>query len=377
MRKIRVLIVDDSVVVRRLVTDVLATEPSIEVVGTASTGQIALAKIPQLNPDVVTLDVEMPVMDGLTTLREIRKTHPRLPVIMFSTLTERGAAATIDALSHGANDYVTKPANVGSVGAGLEQVRSGLLPKILALCPRPTTTGDAATPLVARGGATPPPARSVAERVVPRMGGSDVRFDVLAIACSTGGPNALAVLLPELPKDFPVPIVVVQHMPPMFTRMLAEHLSKKCRITVAEAVDGEPLRAGHAWIAPGDHHLALLRRDGIVVTHLHQGPPENSCRPAADVLFRTVAEIFPGRALGVVLTGMGHDGRRGSEEICATGGRVIVQDEASSVVWGMAGSVVNAGLADGAWPIAELGSVINRRMAVGRASWLAPAAVSA
>jgi two-component system chemotaxis response regulator CheB len=174
-----------------------------------------------------------------------------------------------------------------------------------------------------------------------------------------------------------VPIVIVQHMPPMFTRMLAEHLSKKCQITVAEAVDGEPLRPGHALIAPGDYHLALVRRgDGTVVTQLHQGPPENSCRPAADVLFRSVAEVYPGRALGVVLTGMGHDGRRGSEDLVATGSRVIVQDEATSVVWGMAGSVVAAGVADGVWPIAELGAVINRRMVTGRAGWVAPASAA-
>jgi two-component system, chemotaxis family, protein-glutamate methylesterase/glutaminase len=376
MRKIRVLIVDDSVVVRRLVTDVLASEPTVEVVGTASTGQIALAKIPQINPDVVTLDVEMPVMDGLTTLREIRKIYPRLPVIMFSTLTERGAAATIDALALGANDYVTKPANVGSVSAGMEQVRHALLPKIRALCPSlggPDVAAVAAKPMANAIAGT----RVIPMPSAPRGGNVDIRVDLLAIACSTGGPNALAVLLPELPKNFPVPIVIVQHMPPMFTRMLAEHLSKKSQITVSEAVDGEPLRPGHALVAPGDYHLALVRRGAAIVTQLHRGPPENSCRPAADVLFRSVAELYPGHALGVVLTGMGHDGQRGSEHICATGGRIIVQDEASSVVWGMAGSVAHAGHADGIWPIGELGQVINRRIISGRPGWqahiLAPA----
>ncbi len=382
MRRIRVLIVDDSVVVRRLVSDVLATEPSIEVVGTAATGQIALQKIPQLNPDLVTLDVEMPVMDGLATLREIRKGYPKLPVIMFSTLTERGAAATIDALSHGANDYVTKPANVGSVGAGMDQVRQALLPKILAL-----GNEVAMVPVAAPGSRTaklmplpdPPRAGANPGTSLRRANGNgpDPRFDVLAIASSTGGPNALAAMLPDLPQNFPVPIVIVQHMPPMFTRMLAEHLGRKCRITVSEAVDGEPLRAGHALIAPGDHHLALVRQDAGVFVRLHQGPPENSCRPAADVLFRSVAEAYPGKALAVVLTGMGHDGRRGGEEICATGGRIIVQDETTSVVWGMAGSVVAAGIADGVWPIGELGHVINRRATAGRPGWFAALAAPA
>jgi two-component system chemotaxis response regulator CheB len=375
MRKIRVLIVDDSVVVRRLVSDVLATEPAIEVVGTASTGAIALTKIPQVNPDVITLDVEMPVMDGITTLKEIRKLYPRLPVIMFSTVTDRGAAATIDALSHGANDYVTKPANRGSVGASMEQVRNSLLPKILAFC------------APAAGGATPParPRLMGAPRfpgALPRLPPPAIprhpnaaHFEVLAIAASTGGPNALAAMLPELPANFPAPIVIVQHMPPMFTRMLAEHLAKKCRITVAEAVDGEALRPGHALIAPGDHHLVLVRRDGRVCTRLHQGPPENSCRPSADVLFRSVAETYPGTALAVVLTGMGQDGRRGCEEIHGTGGRVLVQDEASSVVWGMAGAVAASGVADGVWPITQIGQVINRRMTKGRPGWMPLAGV--
>ena len=371
MRKIRVLVVDDSVVARRLVSDVLSADPAFEVVGTAATGPIALRKIPQVNPDVITLDIEMPEMDGLATLREVRKIYARLPVIMFSTFSERGAAATIEALALGANDYVTKPTNVGSVGAGMEQVRSVLLPKIRALCP-----GFGSSEVL---GATPRKfLRTPSGAPAGRGSAPDIRVDVLAIACSTGGPNALAIILPDLPRHFPVPIVIVQHMPPMFTTMLAAHLSKKCQITVSEAVDGEPLRAGHALIAPGDYHLGLERRANGIVTRLHQGPPENSCRPAADVLFRSVAEHFPGHALGVVLTGMGRDGQRGSEHICATGGRILVQDEASSVVWGMAGSIVQAGLADGVWPVGELGQAINRRMVAGHLGWsaLTPALAS-
>lgn len=362
MRQIRVLIVDDSVVVRRLVTDVLASDPAIEVVGTAPNGSIALTKISNLLPDVVTLDVEMPGMDGLATLREIRKNHPRLPVIMFSSATERGAAATIDALSHGASDCVSKTPQPGHSGTSADHVRQALMPKILALCP-PDLNGSAPAAPVPR----PPPRDGR-----PPPG----RIEVLAIASSTGGPNALAALLPELPANFPVPIVIVQHMPPMFTRMLAEHLTKKCRITVSEAVEGDVLRPGHALIAPGDFHLVVTRGESALTVKLDHGPPENSCRPAADVLFRSVAEAFPGKALAVVLTGMGQDGRRGGAEIVATGGRILVQDEKSSVVWGMAGSVMTAGLADGAWPLGELAAQVIRRTAVGRPTWFPEAAAA-
>jgi len=363
MRQIRVLIVDDSVVVRRMVSDVLASDPAIEVVGTAPTGPIALQKIPHLNPDVVTLDVEMPGIDGLATLREIRKLRPKLPVIMFSSATERGAAATIDALSHGATDCVSKTPQNGNGASGADHVRQVLLPKILALGP---AAANGSAPAVA------------APRPVPRDSRLPPgRIEVLAIASSTGGPNALGALLPELPANFPVPIVIVQHMPPMFTRMLAEHLTKKCRITVSEAVDGELLRPGHALIAPGDYHLETVRAEPAIAVRLHQGPPENSCRPAADVLFRSIAETYAGKALAVVLTGMGQDGRRGGAEIVATGGRMLVQDEESSVVWGMAGAVIAAGLADGAWPLDELAALIIRRAAVGRPMWFPEGATAA
>ncbi|RME67943.1 MAG: chemotaxis response regulator protein-glutamate methylesterase [Verrucomicrobia bacterium] len=372
MNKARVLIVDDSIVIRRLLSETLSSDPAIEIVGTAANGKIALSRIPQLNPDLVTLDVEMPELDGLATLREIRKTHPKLPVIMFSTLTERGAAATIDALSHGANDYVTKPANVGSVGAGLQQVRTALLPKIKALTgivPQPerrpppaTTRPPNGTPVQAAGAPPPPRARATA----PAQ-----RVDILAIGTSTGGPNALAALLPEIPPNFPVPIVIVQHMPPMFTRLLASNLSPKCNLPVLEGTEGAKLEAGHIYIAPGDYHMTLARSGNEVRLHLNQDAPENSCRPAVDVLFRSVAALYGPHTLGVVLTGMGHDGLRGSEHIKAAGGQVIVQDEASSVVWGMAGSVAHAGLADEILPLNQIGRSILRRVSQWRAGQMA------
>src|SRR5512144_1353875 len=212
MRRVSVLVVDDSVVVRRLVSDVLSDDPDIEVVGTAANGRLALAKIPQVNPDLVTLDIEMPEMDGLAALRELRKSYPTLPVIMFSTLTERGAAATLDALSLGANDYVAKPANVGSVTASMDSVRTQLIPKIKAL-------GGVAVPRTPPGPTVTPPVPG--RRADPR-GHRPERVDVLAIGTSTGGPDALATVLAALPADLPVPVVVVQHMPPVFTRLFAE-----------------------------------------------------------------------------------------------------------------------------------------------------------
>jgi len=332
MRKIRVLIVDDSTVVRRLVSDALASDPALEVAGTAANGKIALDKLTQVNPDVVTLDIEMPEMDGLTTLPLLRKTHPKLPVIMFSTLTQKGAIDTLNALSLGASDYVTKPSNVGSVTAGIAAVKNDLIPKIKALCPFAASL-DAPH-------ARPLPAFA---RTAPRAAG---KMSLLAIGVSTGGPNALTEVFKRLPETFPVPIVIVQHMPPVFTKYLAERLDAVSPLHVYEAAGGEVLHAGGAWLAPGNFHLALARGAEGLVTRLHQAPPENSCRPAVDVLFRSVAELVGPESLAVVLTGMGQDGLRGSEAIRHAGGRVLAQDQASSVVWGMPGAVVNAGLAD-------------------------------
>ena len=324
MPKIRVLIVDDAVVVRRMVSDVLSSDPALEVAGTAPNGRIAMAKISHLNPDLVTLDVEMPVMDGLETLAAIRKTHPTLPVIMFSTVTERGASATLDALALGAKDYVTKPANVGSVGVAMQRIRDELIPKIKVFCSKGRHIGIAAKPAAS-------PFRSPQKAKTTRP----QRIDIVSIGVSTGGPNALTELLSQLPVTFPVPIVIVQHMPPLFTKSLAERLSTLSEIGVREGARGEFLRGGCAWIAPGGYHMDLVREVATTQIHVHQNPPENSCRPAVDVLFRSVAKIYGRRALAVVLTGMGQDGLRGCECIREAGGQILIQDEPSSVVWGM------------------------------------------
>jgi len=353
MPPIRILVVDDSVVIRKVLSDALAADPEIEVAGSAADGNIALAKIPQLKPDLVTMDVEMPGRSGLETLAELRKHYPKLPVIMFSTLTERGARVTLEALSLGASDYVAKPSNTGSVEQARAKIQAELIPKIKGLC---------------RRFVPPPVLPSVAPRTPAKYPATlkpalHSRIDVLAIGTSTGGPNALAAVLPLLSKDLPVPVVIVQHMPPLFTRFLAERLDKQCSIRIQEGVAGEPLKPGAAWIAPGDFHMQVARVEGhSAQLKMNQDPPENSCRPAVDVLFRSVARTYGPNVLGVVLTGMGSDGVRGSEDIKAAGGQVIVQDEASSVVWGMPGQVAAAGCADGIYPLQEIAGEIERRV---------------
>jgi len=347
MKKIRVLVVDDSVVIRRLLSDVLNQDPDIEVAGTAANGQIALDKLSQLNPDAVTLDIEMPVLDGLATLPKLRETYPKLPVIMFSTLTERGASATLEALALGASDYVGKPANVGSVSAAMQSVKDQLIPKIKALCPR---VRPAPVAPVER----PPTATS------PKIC-SPHRRDMVVIGSSTGGPQALAAVISKLPADLPVPVVVVQHMPPVFTKHLAARLDQGSPLTVTEAADGDTVRPGQVLIAPGGSHLEL-KRDGVnIVAVLHDGPPENSCRPAVDVLFRSAANLFGPGCLAVVLTGMGQDGLRGAGDIVDAGGALIAQDEETSVVWGMPRAVTEAGLTQCTLPIEYIANEIIRQ----------------
>lgn len=345
--RIRVLVVDDSVVIRRLVTHALAEDDEIEVVGAAPNGVIALQRIPQLKPDAITLDIEMPEMDGLETLRRIRKLYPELPVIMFSTLTERGAAATLDALSLGASDYVTKAANVGSLEKSMASLRSELVPKIKQFFKIGTagkSSLSSSTTLVPAAAQTRAPATPTTARVQPRA--AMVRRRVVAIGVSTGGPNALADVMPMFPKDFSLPILIVQHMPPLFTRLLAERLNAISAVHVEEVTEGSQLEPGKALIAAGGYHMRVTKKEGGVIATMDQGPPENSCRPAVDVMFRSVAEVYGNATIAVILTGMGNDGLRGTEALRELGAYVIAQDERSSVVWGMPGSVVKSGLAD-------------------------------
>ena len=364
MANTRVLVVDDSVVVRRMVADVLSAEPDIEVVGTAANGRIALTKIELLRPDLVTLDVEMPVLDGLETLPLLRGSNPDLPVIMFSTLTERGATATLTALELGADDYVTKPAHLGSLEEARAAVREALVPKVLALAGRRRTRVDVGLAREAdrhhRAARTPAPAPAGPVRVRRRM--PSVPVGVLGIGSSTGGPEALTQVLSALPADLGVPVLVAQHMPPMFTARFAERLDAKTPFVVREAVAGDRLLPGHVYVAPGDWHL---RVGGSVLdprVALDQGPAENYCRPAVDPLFRSLAEVYGAATLAVVLTGMGHDGAAGCVEVARVGGQVLAQDEATSVVWGMPGSVVAAGVADEVLALDQVAPTVARRV---------------
>jgi two-component system, chemotaxis family, protein-glutamate methylesterase/glutaminase len=361
--QIRVLVVDDSSVVRRVVAGILSADPQISVVGSAPNGRVALARIEEAPPDLVVLDLEMPEMDGLHMLEELRKTHPRLPVVVFSTLTHRGAIATLDALALGATDYVTKPTSVSTAGGDVAGVGATLLEKVktfgLAAAHARSSTRVAAANASSEAAAAQ--GRSVARRI-----------DVVAIGVSTGGPNALAIVLPSLPAGFSVPVLVVQHMPPLFTKLLAERLASACALRVREGIDGARLEPGDVWIAPGDFHMKVRRDPAGARIEIDRSPPENSCRPAVDVLFRSAAGAFGAGTLGVVLTGMGRDGSRGSTAIAGAGGRVVVQDEATSTVWGMPGAIAESGIADAVLPLPAIGPDIVRRVAQSRS--LPPAA---
>jgi two-component system chemotaxis response regulator CheB len=340
MTKIRVLVVDDSVVVRRLVSDALTVDPQIEVVGIAQNGSIAVAKAQSLRPDLITMDIEMPVMNGIEAVKAVRALGLKMPILMFSTLTAHGAAATLDALAAGATDYVTKPTNHGDMSQATRVIGAELLPKIKGLLRRPAGP-RAPTTLAPRPAQVRPPRAVV-------------------IGSSTGGPEALSKVVTGLTIALPVPTLIVQHMPPLFTAQLAARLDRIGPNRVVEAQGGEPLEPGVIYIAPGDHHLEVVDGRGRVATRLSQGDRVNFCRPAVDVLFRSAVDVFHGDLLGVVLTGMGADGREGSRSIVDAGGRVFAQDEATSVVWGMPGSVATAGLAHQLLPITGVAEAIMR-----------------
>ncbi len=361
MDPIRVLVVDDSSVVRRIVKEALAAEADLTIAAEAATGIIAIEQMRLTNPDLVVLDIEMPEMDGLTALTQIHKEFPRTPVIMFSSLTELGAKATLEALSRGASDFFAKPSGAGGIDAARALIRVELVPAIRALCAGKSAIATKSKPIAVRPDVSPPRAATAIE-----LGKAATRIDVVAIGASTGGPNALAELFAELPSRFPVPIVVVQHMPPMFTQLLAARLTKHSQIATAEAEPGVQLEPGKAYLAPGDFHLVIGRDGNQVRCRLHQGDRENACRPAVDPLFRSVAEVYGKHTLAVVLTGMGQDGLKGCESIHSAGGQIIVQDEASSVVWGMPGYVSRAGLADRTLPLALVAGEISRRVSIGR-----------
>ncbi len=356
------MIVDDSLVVRKVLMSVLSSDPDLAIAGWASNGRLALAKLQTLRPDIILLDIEMPEMNGLETIPEIRKILPHTPIIMFSTLTERGAEATLDALALGASDYVAKPSNQ-NMTATSEAIHRDLVPKIKALC-----HFSARIPHSRTGAPTPAaaiPAKSVLRPEI-RIHAPSLRsaqLKIIAIGVSTGGPDALSRLLPTIPANFPLPIVIAQHMPAVFTMLLAKRLAEKCAVPVRECQPGDLLGPSCIWIAPGDYHMVIQEDDRRMRLATHQGPRGNFCRPSVDVLFRSVAARYGPNSLGVILTGMGQDGLKGCEALCAAGSSVIVQDEATSVVWGMPGFVARAGLAEKVLPLDQIGEEIIRRVA--------------
>jgi two-component system, chemotaxis family, protein-glutamate methylesterase/glutaminase len=344
MRRKRVLIVADSVVIRRSLTEALAPAPAILVVGTAASARIALMKIPLLCPDIVALDMETPETAGVATLSAIHTAYPTLPVIML------GPSGLAEALALGPVASVIKACVSARAGDSRDLLGAEIAAKIMQHCPeQPCFTAIGGKALHA------PPLPTDGSR-------TEVRVDVLAIAVSTGGPSALMDLIPRFAKDFPVPIVIVQHMPPAFTALLAQRIAARSSISVVEGSLNQTLAPGCAAIAPGDFHMAVARDGDAVRVRVHQEPPENSCRPSADVLFRSVAAVYGRHVLAVVMTGMGRDGLNGCEHVRAAGGQIIVQDEESSVVWGMPGFIVRAGMADQVLPLCALGPEIIRKV---------------
>jgi two-component system chemotaxis response regulator CheB len=345
MKSLRVLVVDDSSVFRQAVRAALESDPSIEVVGAAANGVIALKLIEQKQPEMVVLDVEMPEMDGIETLRCIQRSWPRVKTIMFSAHTTKGAAATLDALSLGAVDFVTKPTG-GSYTQNIQTIQEELVPRIKACL-----TGEKPLPSARPAAAPPPP------KAAPRLMAQSNEPPIVAIGVSTGGPNALHELLASIKPGFPSPIVITQHMPPIFTEHLAKRLDQVCPLSVSEARDGDRVEPGRAYVAPGDYHIEVIRpaygRDAVIRTH--QGPKECSCRPSVNVMFRSLAASHGANTIAAVLTGMGQDGFEGVKMLKACDAYIIAQDQASCVVYGMPSFIVNSGMADQVLPLSGIG----------------------
>lgn len=345
--KIRVMLVDDSASFRNLLAAILGRESDIEVVGAASSGLSALMKLPDLQPDCIVLDIQMPGMDGLKTLREVKRLYPAMGVLICSAASKEGVDLTVEALSSGALDFVTKAPRMATGESLLERLRNEIVPTLRAF----KRYGRAV------------PSSPVGERTEK----DDVRLavagsrDIIAVGVSTGGPSALRTILPEIPAEVQATFLVVQHMPPIFTYQLAEQLNSASKVRVKEAEEGEQACHGTVYIAPGDFHLEIRRCDENVMIQLTQSPQENSVRPAADVLFRSIASSgLAARSAGIVMTGMGQDGFAGAQVLKERGGVIIAQDQASSLVWGMPRFVVEAGIADKVCSLSDIPRVIAR-----------------
>jgi two-component system chemotaxis response regulator CheB len=401
---IKVLIVDDSSVVRKFISSAIEGCKELQVVGEAANGKEALELLGRLQPDIITLDVEMPVMDGIETLGHIRRKDRKVPIVMFSTLTERGARVTLEALSRGANDYIAKPSSLGgkknAADLAVEEIRQKLVvhgrlkkgtgvppgasgkdvpavPRVTSMgtqtptsagtsLPRSTSvlSNDRANTVAAPNAPVSKPHLYTNEPVKLREVRRHTPFKALGIGVSTGGPNAMAEIFKDLRVPFGVPVFITQHMPPVFTKMFAEKLKHVSGLEVFEAVSGQPIRAGEIYVAPGGYHMVINEtKDGLTIG-LNEDPPENSCRPAVDVMFRSLVKVYGASVLGLVLTGMGSDGLRGAEVIVKAGGEVVAQDEATSAVWGMPGAVAHAGLASSLLPLEAISSELKRKLPI-------------
>ncbi len=361
---VRVMVCDDSLTIRGAIARILDSDPAIRVVARAVNGRAAIEELARTPVDVVVLDIEMPVLDGLAALPLLLKADPQLRVIMASTLTTRGADIAMRALRLGAADYVPKPSAIGS--AGDDTFARELIEKVKGLARlRRRAAAAMLSPAGARAGATPVATRapSPAVRLLPP---AMLPARLLAIGSSTGGPQALFTLVQGLGETLSVPVVLTQHMPKTFTPILAEHITKLHGLPCAEAKHGEVLQPGRIYLAPGDRHLMVERGAGGLQAKLTDDPPENFCRPSVDPMLRTAAAACDGRVLVAMLTGMGHDGLAGTRRIIEAGGTAIAQDEATSVVWGMPGAVAQAGLCHAVLPLPDIAAKLRALLGRGR-----------
>ena len=359
---LRVMVVDDSAVIRGLLTRSLESDPDLAVVASVGDGQQALNALQRHDIEIVILDIEMPVMDGLTALPKIIAAKPGIPVVMASTLTRRGATVSLKALSLGAADCVTKPGSSALTTAA--EFKRELIGKVKGLAQARRQSRGEPMPMPARRGGTCPTQASAAAartgeiRLRPMPAG-DRAPEVVAIGSSTGGPQALFQLLKSL-GAIKQPILITQHMPATFTTILAEHIARLTGLRAAEATDGEPVAASRVYIAPGDYHMTVEGQGKERHLRLSKDPPENFCRPSVDPMLRSLALAYGTRVLCAILTGMGSDGLKGGQALVAAGSAVVAQDEKTSIVWGMPGAVATAGLCSAVLPIDELGPFILR-----------------
>ncbi len=357
----RVMIVDDSAVIRGLMSKWLGEDPAIKIVGTAGNGETALASMTRYDPEIIILDIEMPVMDGLTALPGFFEINPDVKVVMASTLTKRNAEISMRALSMGASDYVAKPESNREIASSLS-FQEEIISKVISI---------AAASRLRNGGTAFKGETSLVDRQftaltkvsnnVKKRKFSGHKSSVLAIGSSTGGPQALLEVLKGL-GEVDIPIVITQHMPATFTRILASHLTQSTNFTCKEAEEGDILENGKVYLAPGDYHMTIVEKAGKQVVALNQDPPENFCRPSVEPMFRSLIDVYGAGVFAVMLTGMGHDGLEASRQLVEAGGKLIAQDEQTSIVWGMPGAVYGAGLCNGVYPLDQIGSKIKEKL---------------